>query len=182
MRNMPTCYEKSIEKLSPLIHYLDSLKTRAELGILAELLKSLHITAEDLAPFCIFEEHTYRRNAIKESSWYTLDLICWRSEQVSPIHDHGISSCSFKIIQGRAVEMQYVHLSNGYVRADVTKTYNEGDVCSTFEKDTHAIRAAHEDLVTLHVYSPPLMMCYYAEEPKAAGAKSPTSVESLRSH
>ncbi len=157
-----------VPKLNPLINYLDSLNTKANLDSLEELLQNISVNTDDLKDYCIFGDSTYNRNPIKDSRWYSILLLCWRSGQFSPIHDHSGSSCAFKIIKGEATEILYKHVGDGLVEPIAKRLYREGDLCLAQDSDTHKIfnRSNTADLVTLHVYSPALHMRYYNLKPE----------------
>lgn len=145
--------------LSKLVHFLDQLESRAPLGQLRELLESLDVTREDLEPFIEFGDATYRRNLICEGEWYELLCICWRSGQRSPIHNHAGSTCGLRIIEGVATETIFEFSPSGLIKPVQTADAGIGFVCTTQDEDIHQVsnlQADGEELITLHIYSPPL--------------------------
>lgn len=153
-------------KLRPLKDYLCSLESAADLDILEGLLEELELKVEDVAAGCIFDEVTYVRNVIGQSEWFDLVLMCWRPGQVSPIHDHAGSSCAFKVLKGQVTEVRFEPTKRGFARPTGTKVYSEGFICSAYDTETHQIiNNEPGDLVTLHIYSPPLAMNFYTYDP-----------------
>lgn len=155
-----------MSKIAPLIKYLDSLKGRADLSILETLLNDGRIGQDDLKDLCKFGDKGYKRNLVASSPHYDCLVICWKAGQASPIHDHAGSSCAFKVIAGTASEVRYKPVQSGsdLVQRASTIEYLEGDVCSAQDEEIHKIaNDAAEDLITLHIYSPPLKMNYYRE-------------------
>ena len=145
--------------LTDLVDFLESLRERAPIEKLGELLESCTATPEDLAPFVRFGDVSYRRNLICESDWYELLCICWKSGQRSPIHDHAHSTCGLKIIQGVATETLFEQTAAGQIKAVKSTDCGVGHVCSTQDADVHQVsnlQKPGEDLMTLHIYSPPL--------------------------
>ena len=146
-------------KLVKIIAYLDSLEDRADLETLRRFLEELDITREDLEAACGFCDDHYQRNIIKESEWYELVCICWKSGQRTPIHDHRGSSCAFKVIAGTAMEMCFDKTPSGLLKACDTHDAPAGFICASYDADIHQVLNAQpegEDVVTLHIYSPPM--------------------------
>lgn len=158
-------------KLEPLCRYLDGLKERVDLQVLGYHLRELELEPEDIAEACLFSDDHYNRNKVAHGPWYDLFIICWKPGQASFIHDHTGSSCGFKVLTGTATET--VFEKTGAMRNDLpvaravdTHDFQAGAVCLAQDEAIHrVINLNHEkDLITLHVYSPPLDMHYYEEE------------------
>jgi len=146
-------------RLRALLQYLDSLTGRADLAVLSRLLEQLQVTRTDLAPACGFCEENYQRNVIKESPWYELVCLCWRSGQRTPIHDHRGSSCAFKVIDGTAMETRFEMTASGLLRCSDSHDMDPGFICASHDADIHQVlnaQPAGQDVITLHIYSPPL--------------------------
>jgi cysteine dioxygenase len=85
--------------------------------------------------------------------------LCWKNGQRSPIHDHAGSSCGIRVLRGTMTETRFEFAPNGHVKAVSSKDYGAGSVLGSQDFDLHQIsnlQANDADLVTLHVYSPPL--------------------------
>lgn len=146
-------------KLEPLIEYLDSLTGRADLVILERLLDDVDITRDDLGAAVQFGPTVYRRNTIRHTEWYELLAICWRSGQRSPIHDHPQSSCAFRVIEGICTETRFERTPSGLISPTDTTRCEPGYICAAQDADIHMvsnIEPPGTDLITLHIYSPPL--------------------------
>ena len=107
-------------------------------------------------------------------------LLCWKPGQESAIHDHEGSSCAFRIVQG--VSTEEVYRKTGKSRGEtplvesIGKThYQPGEVCLAQDQAIHKIlnESPKSDLVTLHIYSPPLHMNYYETEGGESGYRPP---------
>lgn len=147
------------EKLTPLLRYLEGLSTRASIERLRELLESAAVTREDLEPFVIFEAEHYRRNLVSIGPWYEVLVICWRSGQRSPIHNHARSTCGLKVITGTCTETIFERSPCGQVVARGSTELTTGHVTASQDTDTHQVSNLEppgRDLITLHIYSPPL--------------------------
>ena len=145
--------------LRELVDFLSALKSRAPVEQLGQLLSELEISPSDLQPFVHFGDVTYRRNLICDSDWFELLCICWKSGQRSPIHNHAGSTCGLRIIQGVATETTFAWTDCGQIKAVESLDYTPEHVCSTQDAQVHQVsnlQAEGNDLMTLHIYSPPL--------------------------
>jgi cysteine dioxygenase len=146
-------------KLAALIAYLDSLSGRADLKKLAGLLEALAVSREDIAPVCIFGTGAYRRNTIARSEHYELLALCWRSGHTTPIHDHRGVSCAFRVIEGAGTEIRFTLTDSGLICPAQVNPMPPGYVCAAEDADIHQVanmQAPGVDLITLHIYSPPI--------------------------
>ncbi len=146
-------------RLEPLIAYLSDLRGRATIERLRELLAESNVTLDDVHDFVEFDHERYRRNLLAIGAWFEILVICWRSGQRSPIHDHAASTCGLKILEGVCSETIFERAPCGQVVARRTQDMVTGQVCASQDADTHQVSNLQpdgEDLVTLHIYSPPL--------------------------
>jgi cysteine dioxygenase len=153
------CARSAVPKLGELIAYLDGLDGRANLAKLARLLGGLKITRQDVAGACIFGEKGYRRNRIAGSEHYELLALCWRSGDRTPIHDHQGVSCAFRVVEGTGTEIRFAGTPSGLVCPTQAVLMKPGYVCAAEDADIHQVanmQAAGTDLITLHIYSPPI--------------------------
>jgi cysteine dioxygenase len=152
---------------------MDGLEGPAEMPMIDKYLREADVTRDDMVQACNFSEVNYARTIFAQSPWYQLIVICWRSGQSSAIHDHRGSQCGVRVIDGIATEINYEQTRPGFVRPRQEVEYRTNDVCTTSDTGIHVIcnRRPESDLVTLHLYSPPLRMTFYQEE--AADAQVP---------
>ena len=86
--------------------------------------------------------------------------MCWRSGQRSPIHDHQGSSCAVRVLHGTLTETLFEFAPSGHVKASFSRDLLPGQVIAGEDTDLHQVsnlQAGDANLVTLHVYSPPLI-------------------------
>lgn len=156
-------------KLQSVLDYLNALKCRSNLVELKELLLQSDVTPADLSEFCKFNDNHYARNKIAGSDWFDFYLMCWKPGQRSAIHDHTDSSCAFKILEGAATEIvcSLVNPELKYVKKVSESNYGVGSCCVAQDREIHQICNLSEsaNLITLHVYSPPLKMSVYEIDP-----------------
>jgi cysteine dioxygenase len=146
--------------LSELCCFLDKLEDRVDLSDLLIELSQLRISLDDLTNHARFSERGYTRNLYKGGEWYQLLVLCWKNGQRSPIHDHVGSSCGIRVLRGTMTETRFEFAPNGHVKAVASRDYPEGSVAGSQDYDLHQVsnlQADNADLVTLHVYSPPLV-------------------------
>lgn len=139
---------------------LDAFDQRVPLDVLVARLEALEIDWEEVCPFATFAGDGYRRNLMHAGPGYQALILCWRSGQRSPIHDHHGSSCGVRVIRGVATETIFERTEEGHIYATGSRRLGEGLVCGSQDADIHQmsnLQPAGQDLVTLHVYSPPLM-------------------------
>src|SRR5262249_4687644 len=147
-------------KLAGLLAFLDGLDGRAPLKLLTEQLHRLELSCEDLADFVHFSDRTYQRNRVRAGRWYHLWVMCWKNGQRSPIHDHTGSSCALRVMRGTATVTNFAFGPNGLVKALGSEDYAPGSVIGSQDGDMHQVsnlQAGDADLVTLHIYTPPLL-------------------------
>lgn len=146
-------------KLAELIGYLDGVKGRVDLKVLAKLLSKLQLTRKDIEGACTFGTRGYKRNTIARSEHYELLALCWRSGHCTPIHDHRGASCAFRVIEGTGTEIRFEVTPSSMVCPVATIPMAPGYVCAAADADIHQVanmQAPGRDLVTLHIYSPPI--------------------------
>lgn len=146
--------------LEPLVCFLDALCDRAPLPELLARLQQLEVSCDDLEPFLRFSDRAYSRNLVCSGQWYHVLALCWKNGQRSPIHDHVGSTCGVRVLRGTLTETQFAFTPNGLVKALGSRDCAPGSVIGSQDDDLHQVsnlQAGDADLVTLHVYSPPLL-------------------------
>jgi cysteine dioxygenase len=138
---------------------LDELGDRIPLDSLTALLGELHITVDDVRDYVVFSPDGYQRNLVQRGPGYEALLLCWKNGQRSAIHDHRGSACGVMVVQGTATETVFERNQRGWIYPVGSNECEQGAVCGSNDMDTHQIsnlQADGQDLITLHVYSPPL--------------------------
>ena len=146
--------------LDDLFDYLDRLNDKAQLNELTAILADVEVCCDDVAEFIRFSDKRYARNSFRAGPWYHAWVMCWKNGQRSPIHDHKGSSCGVRVLRGVLTETFFEFAPNGHVKASFSRDLTPGGVCGSEDTDLHQIsnlQARMADLVTLHVYSPPLV-------------------------
>ncbi len=149
---------------------LDQYTDPIPLEVLTRDIQRLRVDLESVREHLVFAPEKYRRNLIHAGPAYHALLLCWRSGQASPIHDHRGSACAVRVLRGEATETVYEVTEEGRAVALKTTKLAEGFTCATQDLDIHRLaneQSPGKDLVTLHVYSPPLVKMgqYSVEDP-----------------
>lgn len=146
-------------KLPEFFERLDQYEARIPLDELTELMRQLEITCADVSGSLNFKEECYCRNVLHVGAPYSALVMCWKDGQSSPVHDHTGSSCGVLVLRGHGTERSYERDASGVMQETGVTTFSKGDVCASFDSRTHEIcneAGDGSELVTLHVYSPPL--------------------------
>lgn len=144
------------------------------LDYLREQLQPLELARSDVAGYVSFNDTHYQRNLLHDGRACRALILCWRDGQHSPIHNHAGSNCFVKVIAGTATELQFAYDDRGLLIPSKIQTVGAGESCVCRDSAIHQLgncQAGGQDLVTLHVYSPPLqrMELFSLKEPVFTG-------------
>ena len=99
-----------------------------------------------------FKENHYARHLVFKSDGVEILLVCWRPGQGTPVHDHGVSDGVMIMLEGEITNTTY--FPDGQ---KVTTVWRKGDFGHTPVGSKHEVRnTSAEDVVSLHIYAPPL--------------------------
>ncbi len=146
-------------QLTEFLDTLDAHGRAMEIDALVARMRGLALRRQDVASVVAFDDSCYRRNVLRVGRGYAALVLCWRSGQESPIHDHRGSACGVYVIEGAITETRFELDADGVPRETTSGTLGQGEVCGSFDSDIHVIRnaqASGRDLITLHVYTPPM--------------------------
>jgi cysteine dioxygenase len=146
--------------LDDLFQFLDQRRDRPSLAELAARLAQLDLSGDRLERFFFFSDSHYQRNLVKAASNYHVWVMCWKAGQRSPIHDHGASICAVRVLHGTATVTHFAWSASGDVLATHSEEVAVGGIMGTQDGDLHQVsnlQGAGKELITLHVYTPPLL-------------------------
>jgi len=157
--------------LGEMLESFDEYGARIPLDRLREGLEELDLEFDDIKKYARFSESRYQRNLLHAGPGYQALILCWRNGQRSPIHDHRGSSCGVCVLKGVATETVFDHAPNGMIYPMGTRELAVGGVTGSQDDDIHQVSNLQPngaDLVTLHIYSPPLLVMgtYSLTDPK----------------
>lgn len=121
-------------------------------------LRNLRIDRHALWNCIRFDDRNDQRTRIHRRDHYDVLVICWRSGQGTPIHDHGGSTCGVLVVEGAATEVGFMRTASGKLAPSRSQRVDAGAVIVSRPRDIHQIvnlESAETDLVSLHVFSPP---------------------------
>jgi len=147
--------------LRELFAELDHFDHRVPLDLLEDRLRALEVDWSQIEPHVRFADDTYRRNLLRGGRAYHALVLCWRAGQRSPIHDHRGSSCGVRVLRGTCTETLFGRTESGHIFPTETHQLPPGHCCGSQDADIHQISNLADDggdLITLHIYSPPLMV------------------------
>ena len=147
--------------LAEFFDELDRYVERVPLDRLTSLLRRVDISMADVSGYARFNDERYQRNLMRSGEAYHALILCWRNGQRSPIHDHRGSSCGVRVLKGVLTETLFEHSANGLIYATSSSELKEGAICGSQDSDIHQVsnlQSDDRDLVTLHIYSPPLLV------------------------
>jgi cysteine dioxygenase len=148
------------DSLEHLFADLDRHAGPLPLPVILDWFDESRLTAGQLSHYLVFHRERYVRNLVHAGPAYQALVLCWRNGQRSPIHNHRGSSCGVKVLRGVATETVFTRAPNGMVVAERSRDLPPGHTCASADDDIHQVsnlQPGGADLVTLHVYSPPLL-------------------------
>jgi cysteine dioxygenase len=139
---------------------LDRFDGQLPLRAILDWFGEVPLSIEDVISYLTFRPERYVRNRLHDGPAYQALVLCWRNGQRSPIHNHRGSHCGVKVLHGVATETIFTRAPNGLVLPVESRDLPPGHTCASSDDDIHQVsnlQAGGADLVTLHIYSPPLL-------------------------
>ena len=146
--------------LLELVKELDGIGPTPTLVAVAQAVKRARLSAADVAAFVQPNPRGYNRAPVIVREAYDVLVMTWLPGQASVPHDHSGSICAMQVVQGEAVESCYRVARDGYADLQYETALRREEVLAAQDAGVHGVRnssPAGELLVTVHVYSPPLM-------------------------
>lgn len=145
---------------------LDPLKNPSK-DELRDALLQLNITVEELAQLPEPSEgKPYNRKLLFKNNEVELLMMNWSQLECAP-HDHGQSHGWIQVLSGTSINSVYEVIGNGLPAALFHEYYHKGRYFYAPKKGIHKMKSSdHTNLVTLHLYSPPItgMIVYDLEK------------------
>jgi cysteine dioxygenase len=146
--------------LAGLVERLSRPGERPSFDELNALLAGVEVGADELRPYVSFKEGTYARHRVHLGEHAELLVLCWRPGQRTPIHDHAGSFGAVRVLRGVMWETLF-EMGGGEdgLRYGSAREWAPGQVTGADVPDIHQLGnpdVSGQDLVTLHLYSPPL--------------------------
>ena len=145
--------------LESLVRALESVKSAPGLEQIYRWLEKAEIAAEELQPYLGFKEGNYWRHRVCRNEFVEMLVLCWRPGQRTPIHDHNGSHGGVKVHRGMLWETTFSYDSVRGLEYKSAREHPPGAVTGSAVPDIHQLGnpdVSGQDLVTVHVYAPPL--------------------------
>jgi cysteine dioxygenase len=145
--------------LRALVAALESQATAPSLKQIYDWLETAEISAEELEPYLGFKEGNYWRHRVCRNEFVEMLVLCWRPGQRTPIHDHNGSHGGVKILEGMLWETTFTFEATKGLEYKAAREYSPSAVTGSDVPDIHQLGnpdVSGQDLITLHVYAPPL--------------------------
>lgn len=147
--------------LGEFLSELDTHVEPVDLDHLKRRLEMLDLDPQEIHEYIRFSGQRYQRNLLHAGPNYHALILCWANGQRSPIHDHRGSACGVRVLRGVATETIFSRDADGTLHPGATSELPAGGVTGSFDAEIHEVsnlQPGDADLVTLHVYSPPLLV------------------------
>jgi cysteine dioxygenase len=122
-------------------------------------LETTNIAADELVPYVGFKERTYWRHLVCRNEAVEMLVLCWKPGQRTVIHDHNGSVGAVLVQRGVLWETMFNFDEQEGLRYDSVSERQSGTVTGADVPDIHQLGnpdVSEQDLVTIHIYSPPL--------------------------
>jgi cysteine dioxygenase len=145
--------------MQSLIIKLASIDGAPSLAQIYEWLETADPSTTDLEPYLGFKEGNYWRHRVCRNEFVEMLVLCWRPGQRTPIHDHNGSHGGVKICRGILWETTFSFDTVTGLEYQGAREHKAGSVTGSDVPDIHQLGnpdVSGQDLITLHVYAPPL--------------------------
>ncbi len=142
-----------------LVSTLESQTSAPTLEQIYDWLENTEVSAEDLAHYRGFKEGNYWRHLVCRNSHVEMLVLCWRPGQRTPIHDHNGSHGGVRVCEGTMWETTFTYDGTSGLEYKSASEYLTGAVTGSDVPDIHQLGnpdVSEQDMVTIHIYSPPL--------------------------
>ncbi len=131
---------------------------------LMDLAERLRLSDELVASRTAFAKDQYARNLACRTPYFELLVLCWHPGHASTIHDHAGSLNAIRVHSGELTSRRFRPmngrpLGTGPVAMTAEERFRPGgDLIGVDREGIHQLaNTSDEDLITVHVYAPPLM-------------------------
>lgn len=153
------CSDDQTLSFSTLIATLSAQTDPPTLEQLYNWLQNTNIAADELEPYLGFKERTYWRHLVCRNEAVEMLVLCWQPGQRTVIHDHNGSVGAVLVQQGVLWETMFDFDEQKGLRYHSVNERQAGAVTGADVPDIHQLGnpdVSEQNLVTIHVYSPPL--------------------------
>jgi uncharacterized NAD(P)/FAD-binding protein YdhS/predicted metal-dependent enzyme (double-stranded beta helix superfamily) len=152
------CSSHNLQGFTWLIGELDKCIDVLDLPTVRRLLGEAQLDNAQVAPYIERRTDTYARRCVVRRENYEVLVLTWPPSQQSFAHDHAGSLCGLKVVHGELIEELYRECPDGRVRRISAAMFGSGQITIDPGIVVHSLTnsSADEELITVHIYSPPL--------------------------
>lgn len=149
--------------LRSFINRLESLPDSPSVDVLKKCVLEMDGRQIPIEKYVCFSDEGYKRNVIHVSSKCEVTVLCFRKEQITPIHDHGSSVGITVVRQGTMTEELFNKKPTDMIIPTFTRRFHISELSYVNLTTTHRVSNTHAGgLVTFNIYFPPLtLMNFY---------------------
>ena len=150
-------------EMSPIIeefvhHLQDLAQAQFPVSEVGPFFEKNPIPLNDLESYIFFADQRYTRNLIYKTPSFELILLCWASNQASPIHGHEGEKCWMRVELGSLTFTNYQEKDDGALELVNEEVGEQGFV------DGPAIihkveNKTKQPAISLHLYARPFKQC-----------------------
>jgi cysteine dioxygenase len=145
--------------LAALVKTLESQTSVPGLKQIYHWLESVNISSEELQPYIGFKDGNYWRHRVCRTEFVEMLVLCWRPGHRTPIHDHNGSHGGVKVHEGPLWETIFTYDEQKGLGYESAREHAPGAITGSDIPDIHQLGnpdVSERDLITIHVYAPPL--------------------------
>jgi cysteine dioxygenase len=153
------CSQDTKLTLAALVELLSAQTEPPTLNQLYTWLDNTNISDEEITPFLGFKDKTYWRHLVCRNDAVEMLVLCWRPGQRTVIHDHNGSVGAVYVQSGVVWETMFSFDEEKGLRYHSINEHQTGAITGADVPDIHQLGnpdVSEKNLVTIHVYSPPL--------------------------
>jgi cysteine dioxygenase len=128
-------------------------------GKLLELTSLIKLAPDQWHPYLTFDPQQFSFRTVYDSPIFEINIIGWRSGQFSSAHDHRMTACCVRVLEGVLTNIDYRVDSHNKLEEIGRENLSAGEILARSGWEIHRCGNASSsgtDLATLHLYSPPL--------------------------
>jgi cysteine dioxygenase len=149
-----------MDKIKSLNKLIEILK-QSDPSNYVKVAKRIVIPPSDFSPYCNFKEDGYARNCVIKTEEFELILICWKKDDITPIHGHDNKQCWVYLVEGEMTEIRYEQNDSGDLIEKNRMNLTKGKL--TYMEDSmgyHMLEnPTEENSMSLHLYMKPVESC-----------------------
>src|SRR6476469_9385788 len=138
---------------------LQSLTEVPSLAELNELVDRTAITDDEVQPYLGFKAGNYCRHRVMRNEFVEMLVLCWKPGQRTPIHDHNGAHGAVLVHEGIMWETTFGYDTEHGLGYKSHRELRAGGLTGSEIPDIHQLGnpdVSGRDLVTIHIYAPPL--------------------------